>query len=282
MSNYVARYLGGEYRQVWQELIDLGTGIQHEPVHSEALAVARETMKRARINVETLVQRLHDMGYRFINPAPLAGPTNRQELDDFEKIAPLPLSIRAWYELVGEVDFGGSHPTLAHSTSHAYFRVKDKPPHYVPYPIPDRFRNTPEERRRDPYKDRFYSQPFAIYPFNEAVWEILNGYAVTKTITYPYQLELCLDFIQQAGESGSGTSWIEVPGPTADALLIDTEHLGTASPRKIWFVDYLREVFQWGGFPGYAWYSHPDYLKHDWGTPPMNDIGHLAEGLLPI
>lgn len=62
---YLERYLAGEYEQVWAELEALGEAVHEEPLHGDALAVARETMRRVRTNLEMLVPRLVTVGYQF-------------------------------------------------------------------------------------------------------------------------------------------------------------------------------------------------------------------------
>ncbi len=49
---YLDRYKSGEYEQVWTELSMLDSQIYQEPLYKDALDVARETMTRARKNVE--------------------------------------------------------------------------------------------------------------------------------------------------------------------------------------------------------------------------------------
>jgi len=44
----------------------LGAGVRHELYYADAVAVAAETMRRARRNVELLIQRLDAMDYRFL------------------------------------------------------------------------------------------------------------------------------------------------------------------------------------------------------------------------
>src|SRR5262249_28915620 len=56
---------------------------------------------------------------------------------------------------------------------------------------------------------------------------------------------------------------VRVPDGSADARI---------RPDRLWFVDYLRDVFEWGGFPGWK------YRK----DPPVKEIGFLREGLLEI
>jgi len=66
LSNYYDRYQRGERTQVWSDLIALREAVRQEPVYSDAVAVARETMTRARQNVERLITRLDGIGYEFV------------------------------------------------------------------------------------------------------------------------------------------------------------------------------------------------------------------------
>jgi len=118
MPTFLERYQNCEREQVWAELVALGAAVRQQPVYDDALAVARETMTRARANVETLYGRLQTLGYAFEYPdeafTPPA-PGIRAQLDAFEKaVGPIPLSLRAWCEIVGEVNFIGNHPGLAY------------------------------------------------------------------------------------------------------------------------------------------------------------------------
>jgi hypothetical protein len=62
---YVERYLNGEYEQVWEELIQLGDAVRQELLYSDALAVARNMMRRVRKNIELLIARLPLCGFVF-------------------------------------------------------------------------------------------------------------------------------------------------------------------------------------------------------------------------
>jgi hypothetical protein len=117
MPNYLERYLRGECEQVWADLLALGGRIREEPLYAEAQSVAHETMTRARANIELLVPRLHTLGYRFAHPdrvfVPADEETRRLVTEAERRAGPLPLSLRAWCEVVGEVNFMGSHPRLS-------------------------------------------------------------------------------------------------------------------------------------------------------------------------
>jgi len=62
---YLERYNSGEYKLVWDELQALGPAVRQEPVYSDALAVARETMQRVRQDIEVLINRLVQIGFIF-------------------------------------------------------------------------------------------------------------------------------------------------------------------------------------------------------------------------
>lgn len=71
------RYIAGEQRQVWQDLLELGAAVRTDFYYSAAKAVADETMRRARHNVEAIIAKLTKLGYRFgmqIDPPPLGDP----------------------------------------------------------------------------------------------------------------------------------------------------------------------------------------------------------------
>jgi len=115
--SYLERYRAGEHVAVWSELAALGADVRREPVYSDARAVARETMTRVRHNVELLAARLRALGYRFIRPDEAVVPPTPELLERLDRIeaeaGPLPLSVRAFFEVVGSVDFMGSHPRLS-------------------------------------------------------------------------------------------------------------------------------------------------------------------------
>ena len=121
--NYLERYQNGEHEQVWQELQALGAAVRNEPYHSQAQAVATETMRRVRRNCERIISRLRTLGYVFgtfpdgtrrpYNMAPFTPPSEemRSDCEELEAEAgPLPLSLTAFWREVGAVDLVGMHP----------------------------------------------------------------------------------------------------------------------------------------------------------------------------
>src|SRR3954454_6721783 len=103
--DYLARYHNGEYTQVWDELIKLGPEIRHGDLYSQAEGVARETMRRVKTNLNILVERLKTLDYEF-KYEPVTPPVKgcKREIRTFEKkYGPLPLSLKVFYEEVGQV-----------------------------------------------------------------------------------------------------------------------------------------------------------------------------------
>jgi hypothetical protein len=75
MPSLLARYRAGEHVVVWAEL---GTGPLPIKALAGAEAVARETMRRVRRNIELLIERLLAEGYPFAHPlAPRARTPRR-------------------------------------------------------------------------------------------------------------------------------------------------------------------------------------------------------------
>lgn len=118
--DYLQRYKQGECEPVWAELTALGDRVREPEVFEQARQVAEETMRRVRRNLEKLVARLRAMDYQFgvypdgstgyYTSGPLVQPapdfrSNMQALE--QAVGPLPLSLVAFWEQVGSVDFVG-------------------------------------------------------------------------------------------------------------------------------------------------------------------------------
>jgi hypothetical protein len=120
MGSYLARYEAGEHEAVWQELVALGDRVREAPLRDDARAVAHETMRRVRHNVELLVPRLRAIGFEFAAPHEAHLPPDPRAaavLDRLEAaVGPIPLALRAFHEVVGSVCLMGSHPTLSSYT----------------------------------------------------------------------------------------------------------------------------------------------------------------------
>jgi hypothetical protein len=247
-GNFLSRYLAGDCQQVWADLVALGPDVRKPRYKSEALEVARETMRRVEANVRTVVARLLMLNYRFKTKgmwldesaarsesilglpgaadSPYAerlrestkrqreqrrltdyeirahippGPDAAQHLKELDKQAgTVPLSLWAFYEIVGEVDLIGHHDQIS-----------------------------PE------------ADPLVVFPL-EAMLQSCGD-----EITEEGRIPIAPDHYHKANISGGAPYEIALPDPRADAELLN-------EPHNLLFVDYLRLVFRHGGFPGYA------------------------------
>src|SRR6266511_2767433 len=94
----------------------LGAEARVDDSWAEAVEVTRETMRRARTNVERLLVLLPDNGYEFEpdSELPVFEPPASDvaaQLDQLEeRTGRLPLALRYWFEEVGQVNLVGKHP----------------------------------------------------------------------------------------------------------------------------------------------------------------------------
>jgi hypothetical protein len=109
----------GEHETVWRDLVALGAAVREDPHVADALAVAYETMSRVEANVRTISGRLTQLGLTKTD-GPLHTPPKRSvdtQIRELEKVAgTLPISLRAFYEIVGSVDWNGHLAGLLPST----------------------------------------------------------------------------------------------------------------------------------------------------------------------
>jgi hypothetical protein len=248
MITYFERYqevasAGFRNTRVWAELTSFGAEIRQEPMYSDAMAVARETMSRARQNIEMLIDRLHTLEYRFLYDQEIWLPPDQasiEALDAFEaSYGLLPLSLRMWYEIVGPISFMGSHPKLCYM---------DTSQSDAPHP--------------------FYSDPIVIDPLQDPPLpfyaDMIFNTTGEETTDPPYGIWLAPDAIQKANMSGGGPTIVMIPNPAMDGPLISEQWDG------VLFLNYLRECFRWGGFPGFK--NSPD--------PPRVELDFLTKDLL--
>jgi hypothetical protein len=123
--SFFQRYLAGEHAPIWRALIDLGEAVQQEPLQSDALAVCREVVRRATLNLRTLHARLIALGYQFADPSDAlvnAGPDAELTIRQTEaEFGAFPLITRVWYSALASVNF-------AQAEEQGLYRGRDYPP----------------------------------------------------------------------------------------------------------------------------------------------------------
>lgn len=252
MGSLIERYRRGERDSVWHELRQLGAGAR-DPEHlAQATAVAREAMRRARANIEVLIERLRAQGFTFGDPfgqaaatLPFAGPD--EHTPGFvawveQRMGPLALTARAWIEEVGDVSLQGRHPEWPATA------VADPLMIEVEYKSWDDVSRDRSESRR-------------LHEANREFWE--DG-GRTELLC----LEVAPDALHKANVSGGAPCGFLVPDGSADAAFRCAE--GVVLP----FIEYLRLAFRHGGFPGLA--------HHELGRAGWAAKAELARGLLDL
>ena len=216
-GDLLARYFCSEHGPVWNNLRS------HEALGGdllqEAQAVAKETMTRVARNADLLCERLAALGWRPLYSELRTRPRaeDQEVMRRIEEItgAPLPVSLRAFWEAVGGINFvwdyeSGKAPNLG-----------------VELPMDE----------MDPL---CVDTPGVVtHVFEE--WEDQRS-GIDPELADPFSLDLAPDYLHKANVSGGGPYGIELPFLGADPVFANEAH-------ELPFVDYLRLCFRWAGFP---------------------------------
>jgi hypothetical protein len=306
MSTYLERYLAGEHEGVWVELLALGERVREEPVYSDALAVARETMRRVRHNIELLVPRLEQLGYRFgyewvdedeldfaDHQPPVFAPPKpdvHERITELETLAGvLPLSLQAWYETVGAVNFVGMEPehwrqlAPVDPARDAFLAFVVSHPHASAAEVQQYLREHPDLTVSNA-EEEVGLDPLQVFPIDDhlemalyergrthtAPGESSGGGAEERIGQGPRQQEkvdliLAPDHLHKFAISGMGAYTVSIPDLAADTAVFLEWHHTT-------FVNYLRICCRWGGLPG---------LERA-RRVPTQDLAMLTHDLLPL
>ncbi|MBI2687790.1 MAG: hypothetical protein HYX27_15880 [Acidobacteria bacterium] len=283
---FLERYLQGQHTAVWAELNELGDNVRSRKLRDDAYAVARETMRRARVNIEALIKRLPELGYKFHDKKPFVSPPRNTESQckKLERIlsGPLPMTLWAWWEQVGEVSLTGEHqalhtvnsdPIVFAPVSYALEAVADWAGHPATRaPAPPQpagaWKGSVEAwrrslRARDMAGDEIealLAPSIAMFEAQDREYEKLRAMPADPR----FRFDFAPDELHKAGISGA-TYDVLLPCAASDFTLEGAQ--GTPL-----FVDYLRQSFQYGGFRG--WIGHEG--------PPHREIEFLTRDLLPL
>jgi len=302
VSSYYDRYQRGERIQVWSDLIALGEAVRQEPVYSDAVAVARETMARARQNVETLITRLDGIGYEFL--------TRRRSLQmltahlqGLQEFAAMQLEAVRTNQFPGYESLEALQPGfIQNQFLPAAEQIANSP--HMQNLIEHMRAGASAESPANSLEDRsIYARagqpdvefenvertlggplPISLRAWSEAVSRVsfLGSHPILNPSTITADPLILNDVVGAVRNSGDPDLWdgdifliapaygmgasygIRVPDRCADVVFGDS--------KKGFFVEYLRRAFAWSGFPG--WERLPN--------PPMDLIRELTHGLRPI
>ena len=231
---------------MWHELRQFGATIPDPVLVEEAQLVCDEMAHRARHNINLIVERLRNEGFRFHSnddaqtPAlPFVRATARagEHADWLQRtFGPLPMTVLSWVRLVGDVWLVGTHPQWPESAAADPLVIELEGSRYPGASMRDFFASEfevwREQAGEDPSADRFV-------------------------------LPVAPDRLHKRNVSGGPAYGIVLPDGCVDGLFVGE----TTMP----FVAYLNWVFRNGGFPG------PTASASQWRVKQA-----LAKDLLPL
>lgn len=240
--NWLTRYRDGDHHEVWRELGRLGDRVREPAYAGEAQAVCDEWAQRVRVNLDRIIERLADQGYRFhVNddtqapevPSVLPSSSAEEHVRWLEAtFGPVPMSVSSWVRLVGDVWLVGTHPRW------------------------------PEASAADPFVlqiegTRYPGHDMRAYLLGEReAWEEYSD-------GEPFQLPVAPDALHKDNVSGGPPYGIVLPDSGAVGRIVAADEMS--------FVDYVRLAVDQGGFPGCT--------NQDREGPV---ISALRAGLLPL
>jgi hypothetical protein len=176
----------------------------------------------------------------------------RSHLDEFSKLAgPLPLALVAWYEHIGAVNLYGYHPRWD-----GYIEV--------PQSLQDHYASEPQAIGR--YQKRYlmsHCDPLQVCALDEARMTQLRE---TRQRQPLQQFEFASDCYFKDYTAGSSSPYtIQLVDPGMDGVMPGRPYQS--------FIQYLRQCFRWGGFPGW---------EEQRTVRPDEDLAYLTADLLPI
>jgi hypothetical protein len=252
MPSYLERYLAGESTAVWAELLALGAAVRSLDYYDDALAVAIETMRRVEHNVEAVHQRLESLGYEFWVPNQVHVTPSADTpamLTEIERLrGPIPLSLRAFNEVVGSVDFRQSPAQLVHWQDEQRSYVSD-------------LAVLGEE------------DPLVVAPAADLLSDV-HGHVSTQAKRVEFTF--APDEFHKANYSGGENYHLWLPNPNADF------HVEGMYEIDEYFVEYLRATFISGGFRGRVEPIAGDESRVRKVAPQLKVIDTLARNLKSI
>jgi hypothetical protein len=252
------RYVSGERVPVWDEMIRSGASIREEPVLSDALAVVREVVERSHRNLVAIHDRLVGLGYKFAKSGCAlveAGPGAEGRIEEIEAaLGTMPLLLREWYLRFDAVDFSQSASQEVGSTESRVAGLG--------------YNCTLIMRRLDACREH---------------WECLRRQHDEDVLTArePERGTLGTDHLLAflpIGPSATNCELMgfDLPNPGVDGVYYN-EGAG-----DIFFIDHLRKIFEWGGFPICQFYIKKR-KRHLGPRPDLETIlPMLRDGLEPV
>jgi hypothetical protein len=253
------RYISGKFVPVWDEMIALGDSIRAEPILSDALAVAREVVDRSHRNLRVIHDRLVGFGYEFAKPENAlveAGPEAVEQIRALEeRFGAFPLLIREWYLRLASVDFSQSQSQQVSPTESGVGGLGFNCTLIMQ--SLSRCQEQAEWLARQYAEDDRHAREY-------------RGSTYTPE-HFPPVLPL-----------GPNASNCDMMGFRLPNLGVDGVFYNDGAG-STYFIDHLRTVFEWGGFPFCQWYLGRSRHHSLSARPDVEKVlPVLRNGLLPI
>lgn len=216
MNTFYERYIKRDYEGVWSDLQALGPDIYNEEYLGDVNMVVVETMTRIKKNLYTLQKCLEDIGYKFglypdgktivygyttpISPPPQNINGIIMEFEKMRGIKSFPLSIKKFWEIIGDVNFIGYHEKMPkYSDPIVVYPVSSIKYSYSEWEEERKFHNSDVSKFRFPISPDYYhkdnisgGEPYQIEVPNTSVdGSVLIGDSYMPFVSY---LRCCFKF----------------------------------------------------------------------------------------
>lgn len=245
-DRWLSRYRSGDRDAVWHEMGQIGARVRGPEHVDEAQAVCDEMARRARQNVEVIIDRLLEQGFVFhtndgtktpVTPHHPPGGRVDEVLGWLTRhVGAVPMTLVSWLRLVGDVWFVGTHPHWPGSSAADPLVIELEGAGHPDHPIVDHF-----------------AEELAAHEEERAAGA-----------TGLFVLPVAPDRLHKANVSGGSPYGFVLPDDRADGAF--------RAEVEMPFLSYLQGVFSRGGFTA------------ETGTSPEESCVRrdLAADLLPL
>jgi len=236
--NYYNRFIEGEYKEVHNEILNLGETAFNNENLIEVEKVYEETFNRVKFNINCIYQELEKINYLFY-PQVIENWKNKNEefhderkkqigilQEGIKKYGFIPLSLKYFYKIIGEVNFCWN------------FKLDER----ILWWESDPFQLESISERIEEVFDENWEE---FYTMQMKYFKIETGY-----------VDISEDYLQKNGMSGGHGYSIKLSeNPSTDEKMINIGFETT-------FINYLRVIFNNCGFLGNGIYKEEESWKN--------------------
>jgi len=212
--NLIEKYNSGSVIEVWNEINTLTNITSRNENFEDIMIILNETMQRVKFNFDLIYSTLKKLNYQFKDESTCFYSTAQENLDKLKAINKefgfLPLSIIYFYKHISKINF------LFQNSNNFNYHYSD--PVYI-----ESVSNILEMMQDGSWEETMYEN---------------------MDDSRPLYLEISPDFYHKDNVSGGIPYGIEITKTQqVDSKLLNTPY------GDLFFIDYLRLCFKYGGFP---------------------------------